>query len=55
MNRRGWIGSSLLMLTVIGIGSGWRCGNVAASGSSRCVDYQPEPMEVVTPGQWPGP
>ncbi len=49
MSRRGWIGPSLLLLTVVAVGVGlaaWKYGaiqdNAAASAN------QPEPMEVVT-------
>lgn len=49
MNRRGWIGSSLLMLTVIGIGVGlavWKYGSIQDQAAAST--NQPEPMEVVT-------
>ena len=49
MNRRNWIGSSLLLVTVVSVGVGlatWKYtsiqGTVAASAN------QPEPMESVT-------
>lgn len=49
MNRRGWIGSSVLMLTVIGVGVGlgvWKYGSIQDQAAASA--NQPEPMEVVT-------
>lgn len=49
MNRRRWIGSSLLLLTVIAVGVGlgaWKYGSIQDQAAAST--NQPEPMEVVT-------
>jgi membrane fusion protein (multidrug efflux system) len=49
MNRRGWIGSSLLLVTVIAVGAGlgvWKYGSIQDQAAAST--NQPEPMEVVT-------
>jgi membrane fusion protein (multidrug efflux system) len=49
MNHRAWIGSSLLLLTVAGIGMGlaaWKYTSLKASQTAAA--NQPEPMESVT-------
>ena len=46
MNRRGWIGSSLLMLTVIGVGVGlgvWKYGSIQDQAAASA--NQPEPID----------
>lgn len=48
MASRSWIGSSLLLLTVLGIGAalaGWKRASIAASDAANA--RQPEPMEAV--------
>jgi membrane fusion protein (multidrug efflux system) len=49
MNRRGWIGSSILILAVLGAGAGvaaWKVG--AMQQQDAAAANHPEPMEVVT-------
>src|SRR5687767_6322409 len=49
MNRKGWIGSSLLLTTVVGAGIGlgaWKL--VALQKAGAAAASQPEPMESVT-------
>ena len=49
MNRRGWIGSSLLLLMVVAVGVGlgaWKYGSIQNQAAASA--NQPEPMEVVT-------
>lgn len=49
MNRRGWVGSSLLLATVVAFGAGlaaWKYGTMQDTASASA--NQPEPMEAVT-------
>lgn len=49
MNRRGWVGSSLLLVTVVASGAGlaaWKYGTMQDTASASA--NQPEPMEAVT-------
>ncbi|TAH35525.1 MAG: efflux RND transporter periplasmic adaptor subunit [Planctomycetota bacterium] len=49
MNRRGWIGSSLLVVLVVGAGAGlgaWKMGSLRKAEAAAAA--QPEPVEVVT-------
>ena len=49
MNRRSWIGSSLLLLTVAAVGVGlaaWKYGSIQANAAASA--NQPEPMESVS-------
>ncbi len=49
MNRRGWIGSSLLLVTVVGTGvalAAWKQASIQEANAASA--NQPEPMESVT-------
>ncbi|MFH0351974.1 MAG: efflux RND transporter periplasmic adaptor subunit [Chromatiales bacterium] len=49
MNRRGWIGSSLLLVTVVGTGvalAAWKHASIQEANAASA--NQPEPMESVT-------
>jgi hypothetical protein len=49
MNRRGWIGSSLLLMTVVGMGvalAAWKHASVEEADAASA--NQPEPVESVT-------
>ena len=49
MNRRGWIGSSLLLVTVVAAGVGlaaWKYVSIQETNAASA--NQPEPMESVT-------
>ena len=52
MNRRGWIGSSLLLLTVLGVGgglAGWKWAALAADeAASKDQPEMPESITVAT-------
>src|SRR5262245_27806427 len=49
MNRRGWIGSSLLLVLLVEMAGGLAAGKNAALRAARAASAsQPEPMEAVT-------
>ncbi|MBA3259489.1 MAG: efflux RND transporter periplasmic adaptor subunit [Gemmatimonadales bacterium] len=49
MNRRGWIGSTLLLATIVGLGGGlavWKVADIRSAEAAAAS--QPEPTEAVT-------
>ncbi len=49
MNHRGWVGSSLVLVTVVAVGAGlgvWKYGTLEESAAA--TGHQPEAMEAVT-------
>ena len=49
MNYRGWIGSSMLLATVVAVGAGlaaWKYASIRETNAASA--NQPEPMESVT-------